>query len=85
MQEQSEIINFILSAILFIYYITLLKGFELKIPVFWVFAMFCIILSNVSTILEGYFLYELFDYMEHGLYMVAGLLFFIGAFRLKTF
>lgn len=85
MQEQSEIINLILSIILFTYYLYLLKGFELKVPNYWIYAMMCIILSNVSTIIEGYFYYNLFDYVEHGLYMVSGLLFFIGTFRLKTF
>ncbi len=85
MEEQSEIINFILSIVLFLYYLYLLKGSELKVHVLWIYAMLCIICSNAATIVEGYVYYELFDYLEHGLYMVAGLLFFIGAFRLKTF
>lgn len=85
MEEESEIINFILSVILFIYYIYLLKGSDLKAHVFWKYAMFCIILSNASTILEGFLYYDLFDYLEHGFYMLAGVLFFIGAFRLKAF
>lgn len=85
MGEESEIVNFILSVILFMYYIYLLKGSDLKAHIFWKYAIFCIILSNASTILEGYFYFELFDYLEHGLYMAAGVLFFIGAFRLKAF
>lgn len=85
MQEQNEIINLIFSVILFIYYVYLLKGFELKVPVYWILAMLSIIFSNVSTIVEAYFFYEIFDYFEHGLYTIAGLLFFIGAFKLKTF
>lgn len=85
MNEESEIINFILSIILFAYCIYLLKRSDLKVHILWIYAMACIIFSNAATIIEGYVYYELFDYMEHGLYMVAALLFFIGALRLKTF
>ena len=85
MHEESEVINFILSIILFAYCIYLLKRSEIKINILWIYAMVCIVLSNASTVIEGYVCYELFDYLEHGLYMIAGLLFFIGALRLKTF
>lgn len=85
MQEESEIINFVLSLILFIYCIYLLRGTELKISLFWIYGMFCIILSSAATIVEGYFYPDLFNYLEHGFYMVAGMLFLIGAFRLKSF
>lgn len=85
MQEESEIINLILSIFLFIYYLYLLKTTELKVDKLWVYAMVCIILSNVSTILEQFYLHTVFDYLEHALYMVAGGMFFVGAFRLKSF
>lgn len=85
MQEESEIINFILSIILFSYYIYLLKRSELKVHALWIYAMISIVLSNAATVIEGYIYHDFFNYMEHGLYMVAGLLFFIGALRLKTF
>lgn len=84
MQEDSEIINFILSIVLYIYYLYLLKKSEFRIPGHWKYAMFCIVLSNASTILEEYFFYEIFDYFEHFLYTIAGLLFFVGAFRYST-
>lgn len=85
MQEQSEIINFILSVVLFIYYIYMVRGSDLKVPIYWKYAMLCIVFSNASTLVEDYLYYDLFDYLEHGLYMLAGLLFFVGAFRLKSF
>ncbi len=85
MYEESEIINFILSIILFAYYIYLLRGSNLQEHSFWICAMFCIILSNASTILEGFFYTEAFNYLEHVLYLIAGSLFLVGAFRLKSF
>lgn len=85
MHEDSEIINFVLSIILFIYYLFLLRNSEFKIPVFWKYAMLCIVISSACTILEEYIFYDFFDYLEHGLYMIAGLLFFVGAFRYTIF
>ncbi|WP_299251238.1 hypothetical protein [uncultured Cytophaga sp.] len=85
MQEESEIINFVLSTLLFFYFLYVLKKSELNVPTLWKYAMIFIILSNAATIIEGYFYSNFFDCLEHALYMVAGLLFLIGAFRFKTF
>jgi glucan phosphoethanolaminetransferase (alkaline phosphatase superfamily) len=85
MQEESEIINFVLSMLLFLYFLYLLKKSDLKVPTLWKYAMGSLILSNASTIIEGYLYYIFFNYVEHALYMIAGLLFLIGAFRFKHF
>lgn len=85
MHEESEIINLVLSILLFFYFLVVLKKSELKVPSLWKFAMVSIIMSNASTIIEGYFFFDIFNCLEHALYMVAGLLFLIGAFQFKTF
>jgi glucan phosphoethanolaminetransferase (alkaline phosphatase superfamily) len=85
MQEESEIINFVLSILLFFYFLYLLKKSELKVPTLWKYAMGSIILSNASTIIEAYAYFIFFNYVEHVLYTIAGLLFLIGAFRFKNF
>lgn len=85
MNENSETVNLIISISFFIYFLYFVKASEIRIDSLWVLAMFCIILSNIFTIVEGYFWEQWFDFLEHASYTLASLLFFSGAIRLKTY
>lgn len=85
MNENSEIVNLIISISFFIYFLYFIKKSEVQIDFLWIAGMCCIILSNIFTIIEEYYCNTLYNFMEHAAYTFAALLFLIGAIRLKTY
>lgn len=84
MHESKEIINMLASVAFFIYFFYLVrKGKCNRIPAIWLYGVLLITLSNICTVVEGFLLFNFFNMLEHILFTMACILFFIGALRLK--
>jgi hypothetical protein len=84
MYEPKEIINMIASVAFFTYFYYLVrKGSCNRIPEIWLYGVFLVTLSNISTVTEGFVLFEVFNFIEHFSFTLACLLFLIGAKQIK--
>ena len=81
MLESNELINFILSLLLFVYFIYLIREYAYNVQSHWFIAVMFILLSNVATILEGFFLHVLLNFLEHLFFLLASIFLFIGFLR----
>ena len=54
--------------------------FNKNLPRFYLFliALLCIILSHTFTIIEGYFFYSFFNFLEHLFILISGVFFLLG-------
>lgn len=84
MLQESEIINFI-SALVSVPIILLISR-KKEMPKFrFIYPGFFLVVSGcVFTLLEGVFLYTLFNVLEHLSYGAAGILFAAGAWSMRN-
>jgi TRAP-type uncharacterized transport system fused permease subunit len=75
--QESELFNlaFALLSICFLYGLRL---FRLQVPRFMVAGFAAIVAAYVFTVVEGVWLKETFNFLEHLSYMVAGVCFFLA-------
>lgn len=84
MYEPKEIVNMIASMAFFAYFFYLVRrGRCNRIPEIWLYGVFLVTLSNISTVIEGFVFPVLFNFTEHLTFTVACILFLIGTILLK--
>jgi hypothetical protein len=84
MFEPKEIINMVASIAFFAYFNYLVrKGRCYKIPKIWLYGVFLVMLSNIATVSEGFYIPVTSNFIEHLSFMLGCLLFLIGAIQLK--
>lgn len=81
--EENEVINLIISIILFVFLYKQFKSTPKHIPNLWLYSVILIVLGDVSTVVEGYFYFTLFNILEHSLFSLSCLLFLLGTIQLK--
>lgn len=82
MVEQSEVINLLVSLFLTFYLYFSIRKYHVYLSDWWKACIFWLILSDVFTVLEGYFMPVLLDWFEHISFML-GSLFFLLAVNFK--
>lgn len=84
MYEPKEIVNMVATIAFFIYFFYLVRqGKCCRIPEIWLYGVFLITISNISTVLEGFWFFNTFNTIEHLSFSIACLLFLVGAIRIK--
>ncbi|MDF3820892.1 hypothetical protein P3G55_13330 [Leptospira sp. 96542] len=78
MYQLSEVMNLIFDTVgLGVTLILLNSGI---VPKFFylILGFVCIWLSNIFTVLEGFIFPDLFNYLEHGFYLISGVLLLVS-------
>lgn len=82
--QDSEIINLLLSVILFILFYYILKRAQIYFPRLLLYAILTYIAGLIFTVVETYYWESLFNILEHFCYMGAAILFYFTMKELKT-
>jgi hypothetical protein len=84
MYEPKEIVNMLASIAFFIYFYSLIrKGKCNRIPEIWLYGIFLITISNIATVVEGFYWASVFNFIEHFSFTIACLFFLKGAILIK--
>lgn len=81
MFQESELFN-LAFALLSIGFLSAFRLFRLQIPRFMAAGFGGLVAAYLFTVLEGVYLKELFNFMEHLSYALAGICFCIGCLKL---
>lgn len=85
MYEFKEVINMLATIAFFTYFYYLVrKGKCHRIPEIWLYGVLLITISNISTVLEGFWLPAFYNFIEHLSFAAACIMFLIGSAILKT-
>ena len=79
--QLEELINLSVSFALFLYLLGLVRGKEHLLPRTWIAGMICMLVNQVSTVAEAFFLAGQLNALEHFSSMTASFLFLVGSFR----
>ncbi len=85
MIQPEELINLILSIVFIIYLLYLVKTQSRTLKTFWFLAIVMIFISQIFTILEGYFLPELFNLIEHFSTFLASVAILLSVYKRELF
>jgi hypothetical protein len=80
MIQPGEIVNLFVTTILLIYFITLIKHSS-SIMKLWFSGVLLMLLSQISTIIEGFIYPSFFNFSKHFCFTCSCILFFIGALQ----
>lgn len=83
MGQDSELINFILSGSLFVFFIVVFGKSRLKISLFILYGIIVLLFAQVFTIIESYLLNDLFNHLEHFSYLISSVFILFGLIRYK--
>lgn len=78
MYQISEVLNLIFDSVGLVITLRLLvSGF---IPKFYylILGFFCVWLSNIFTVIEGFFFHDFFNLLEHSFYFLSSILFLVS-------
>lgn len=78
MYQISEVLNLIFDSVGLVIALRLLgSGF---IPKFYylILGFFCVWLSNIFTVIEGFFFHDFFNLLEHSFYFLSSILFLVS-------
>jgi hypothetical protein len=84
MIQSGELVNLLVSIILFIYTIILVKEQNKKTFHYWLMGIMFLMFSQISTVTEGFLWPVLFNISEHLFFTIACLLFLIGALKRES-
>lgn len=70
MVQESEILNLALSLLLILVYFSLSSS-RVKVPGFFLTSILVVTMGQIFTVLEGFFLENMFDILEHLSYLTG--------------
>lgn len=84
MYQESEIITLLLSLIVTVFFVIILGRKLLSRKFFWFsIGILFILISQASTVIEGYFFESFFNFIEHSGYVVASICFIMFFYYLS--
>lgn len=81
MENVSEILDFVVSTLLFIYLLLLINKNNTYAKTYWFWGIVSILLSKINTILEGLIFSEQINIIEHSFFLIACILLFISIIK----
>lgn len=85
MIQPEELINFLLSLAFITYLLYLIRARSRSLKSFWFMGIVMIFVSQIFTLLEGYFFPNLFNLIEHSATTLASILFLISFYKKELF
>lgn len=82
MVEKNELIELILSALLFFIMLMIYRNSNKGISSYWVIGISVLMLNSVSTVVEGFVFPAFFNFIEHLCFPIAVLLFLAASIKL---
>ncbi|MBM9589919.1 hypothetical protein JWG41_05645 [Leptospira sp. 201903075] len=78
MYQISEVLNLIFDSVGLIITLRLLWSGLIPKFYFLIFGFFCVWLSNIFTVVEGFWFPDFFNLLEHSFYFISSLLFLVS-------
>lgn len=78
MYQISEVLNLIFDSVGLIITFRLLWSGLIPKFYFLIFGFFCVWLSNIFTVVEGFWFPDFFNVLEHSFYFISALLFLVS-------
>ncbi len=81
MQNISELLDLAISALLFVYLLSLIRKNKRYVKTYWFWGVVFILFSKINTVLEGLIFSNQINIIEHSFFLIACIFLFISILK----